>query len=94
MWEEFWDLPFMEIFGVLKRFQRDGKGTHEVESTAQKDGQLVARRSFLWFEKRFSENEVPAGDQQCLQHCTKQQCELDLECSQRTYGTSLQCFCA
>ena len=32
---------------------------------------------------------MPAGDQPCLQHCTKQQCESDLECLQRTYGTSL-----
>ena len=29
------------------------------------------------------------GDQPCLQHCTKQKFELDLECLQCEYGTSL-----
>ena len=56
---------------------------------AQRDGQLVARRSYLPFEKRVIENEMPADDQPCLQHCTKQKCELDLECLQRACGTKI-----
>ena len=56
------------------RFQRDGKGTQGVEKTL--------------LEKCFSENEMPAADQPCLQHCTKQHRELDMEKSQRTCGTS------
>ena len=57
-----WDLPFREVFEVLEyRFQHDGKGTQGVEKTLRK-------RMGSWFSK----NKMPAGDQPCLQHCTKQ----------------------
>ena len=39
----------------------------------------VAGGATLLFEKCFSENEMPAADQPCLQHLTKQQRELDME---------------
>ena len=46
-----------------------GKGTQRVENILPtKDGWLVARCSYLPLEKCFSENEMSAGDQSCLQH--------------------------
>ena len=69
-----WELPFREVFEVLGYlFQRAGKGTQGIEKTLRKgmgswwrDAEIYRSRSV------FFENEMPAGDQPCLQHCTEQ----------------------
>ena len=65
-----WDLPFRAVFEVLgNRFQRDVK---RHTRGRKRHCELVARRFYLSLEKRFFDNEMPAGDQPCLQHCTQQ----------------------
>ena len=75
-----WDLPYREVFDVLGYgVNVMGKAHKGSKRHCAKGWVAVARRLYIPLEKRFFDNEMPAGDQPCLQHCTKQQRELDTE---------------